>query len=119
VRARSGMAGHGGWYRQEVVLADLDLASGLAPGIAHVVAGRDGRLFVFAICVRLLGRGVHGPGSDASSAARSRRWPPPRCRSTPGSGLVAVRPDGYVGFRGGSRAEGSWAPGLLRIGAGP
>jgi hypothetical protein len=32
-----------------VVLADLDLASDLAPGVAHVVAGRDGLLFIFAV----------------------------------------------------------------------
>lgn len=51
VRDRVG-AWHGGDYAQEVVLADLELrgtAGGLAPGTAHVVAGRRGLLFLFAI----------------------------------------------------------------------
>jgi 2-polyprenyl-6-methoxyphenol hydroxylase-like FAD-dependent oxidoreductase len=68
VRDRVG-AWHGGDYAQEVVLADLELrgtgtagtaggsgtatgdanAGGLEPGTAHVVAGRRGLLFLFAI----------------------------------------------------------------------
>jgi hypothetical protein len=44
---------YGGSYRQEVVLADLELDAGvgasLATGFAHVVAGRRGLLFLFAL----------------------------------------------------------------------
>ncbi|MDF2980145.1 MAG: monooxygenase FAD-binding protein [Actinomycetospora sp.] len=40
-------------YRQEVLLADVDLAAdhgaGLEPGVAHVTAARSGLLFVFAL----------------------------------------------------------------------
>ena len=42
-----------GWrgaaYRQEVVLADLDLDSALTPGVLHAVAGRNGLVFLFAL----------------------------------------------------------------------
>jgi 2-polyprenyl-6-methoxyphenol hydroxylase-like FAD-dependent oxidoreductase len=41
-----------GWqgrpYREEIVLADLELSCDLPPGVAHVVAGRRGVLFIFA-----------------------------------------------------------------------
>ena len=36
-------------YRQEILLADVELAAGPVPGIAHVAAGRDGLVFVFAL----------------------------------------------------------------------
>jgi 2-polyprenyl-6-methoxyphenol hydroxylase-like FAD-dependent oxidoreductase len=36
-------------YGREVVLADVELDGGLAPGAAHVAAGREGVLFAFAI----------------------------------------------------------------------
>ena len=52
VRTGLGIGWPGGTYRREVVLADLDLASGddgPEPGSAHVVAGRDGLLFLFAL----------------------------------------------------------------------
>jgi 2-polyprenyl-6-methoxyphenol hydroxylase-like FAD-dependent oxidoreductase len=39
----------GGAYREEVVLADVELAGDLEPGILHVVAGSDGLVFVFAL----------------------------------------------------------------------
>ena len=50
VRDRIG-AWHGGDYAEEVVLADLELrgTGDLEPGVAHVVAGRRGLLFLFAI----------------------------------------------------------------------
>ena len=38
----------GGGYRPEIVLADVELDGDLAPGVAHVVAGRAGLVFVFA-----------------------------------------------------------------------
>ena len=49
VRRLAGVGWHGGSYAQEVVLADVELDSDLAPGQAHVFAGRQGVLFVFAI----------------------------------------------------------------------
>jgi 2-polyprenyl-6-methoxyphenol hydroxylase-like FAD-dependent oxidoreductase len=52
VRTGLGIGWPGGTYRREVVLADLDLApgdDGPEPGSAHVVAGRDGLLFLFAL----------------------------------------------------------------------
>lgn len=38
----------GGTYDREVVLADLELRGGLEEGVAHVVVGRRGLLFLFA-----------------------------------------------------------------------
>ena len=52
VRAQLRIGWPGGTYRREVVLADLDLTpgdDGPEPGSAHVVAGRDGLLFLFAL----------------------------------------------------------------------
>ena len=40
-----------------------------------------------------------------------------RLTSVPGHGLIAVRPDGYVGFRGGTAGAGQLAEWLIRIGA--
>lgn len=44
-----GIPWRGGTYNREVVLADLDLADGLADGVAHVVVGRRGLLFLFPV----------------------------------------------------------------------
>ena len=44
-----GAGWHGGPYREEVVLADAELAGPLAPGVLHVAAGRGGLVFVFAL----------------------------------------------------------------------
>jgi 2-polyprenyl-6-methoxyphenol hydroxylase-like FAD-dependent oxidoreductase len=53
VRTSLGVGWPGGIYQREVVLADLDLAadgvSELEPDIAHVVTGRGGLLFLFAL----------------------------------------------------------------------
>lgn len=49
VRRDAGIAWRGGSYGQEVVLADLELDTNLAGGVAHVVAGRHGLLFLFAL----------------------------------------------------------------------
>jgi 2-polyprenyl-6-methoxyphenol hydroxylase-like FAD-dependent oxidoreductase len=49
VRAQSGIGWRGRSYRQEVLLADVELDSDLEPGIAHVVAARGGLLFLFAL----------------------------------------------------------------------
>jgi 2-polyprenyl-6-methoxyphenol hydroxylase-like FAD-dependent oxidoreductase len=49
VRGALGVGFPGGSYGREVVLADLDLAGDLAPGVAHVAVGRRGLLFLFAL----------------------------------------------------------------------
>ena len=49
VRRSASIGWRGRAYRQEVVLADLELDTDLASGVAHVVAGRRGLLFVFAL----------------------------------------------------------------------
>jgi hypothetical protein len=49
VRRAAGIAWEGGPYREEVVLADLELEADLAPDVLHVVAGRTGLLFLFAL----------------------------------------------------------------------
>jgi len=49
VRTQSGIGWCGRPYRQEVLLADVELESDLAPGIAHVVTAHGGLLFLFAL----------------------------------------------------------------------
>ncbi|GAA2864731.1 hypothetical protein GCM10010472_22560 [Pseudonocardia halophobica] len=49
VRRVAGIGWYGAGYHPEIVLADLELDGDLAPGVAHVVAGRRGLLFVFAL----------------------------------------------------------------------
>jgi hypothetical protein len=45
----AGIGWKGGPYREEVVLADLELDGNLAPGLVHVAAARDGLVFLFAL----------------------------------------------------------------------
>lgn len=49
VRTLAGIRWRGRTYREEVVLADVELDGDLAPGVLHVVAGRPGLVFVFAL----------------------------------------------------------------------
>ncbi len=49
VRGVAGIGWPGGSYREEVVLADVELDGDLAPGVLHVVAAREGLVFVFAL----------------------------------------------------------------------
>ncbi|MGW1344492.1 FAD-dependent oxidoreductase [Kribbella sp. NPDC002412] len=49
VRGLAGIGWRGASYRQEVVLADVELTGGLSPGVVHVAAGRNGLLFVFSL----------------------------------------------------------------------
>ncbi len=49
VRGIAEIGWQGGPYREEVVLADLELDGDLAPGLLHVVAGREGLVFLFAL----------------------------------------------------------------------
>ena len=48
VRRLAGIGWRGGAYREEIVLADLEI-EGLAPGRLHVVAAREGLVFLFAL----------------------------------------------------------------------
>lgn len=49
VRGFAGIGWHGDAYGVEVVLADVELDGSLTPGVVHVVAGREGLVFVFAL----------------------------------------------------------------------
>jgi 2-polyprenyl-6-methoxyphenol hydroxylase-like FAD-dependent oxidoreductase len=49
VRDHAGIAWQGGPYSQEVLLADVDLAPGLAAGVAHMIAERAGLVFLFPL----------------------------------------------------------------------
>ncbi|MGE3599919.1 MAG: FAD-dependent monooxygenase, partial [Dehalococcoidia bacterium] len=49
VRRSAGIGWRGGPYGEEVVLADVELDGNLEAGIAHVVAGRRGLVFLFAL----------------------------------------------------------------------
>lgn len=49
VRTEAGIGWRGGPYRQEVVLADLELDGAPTSGEHHVVAARDGLVFLFAL----------------------------------------------------------------------
>ena len=49
VRGIAEIGWRGGPYREEVVLADLEVDGDLAPGRLHVVAGREGLVFLFAL----------------------------------------------------------------------
>ena len=67
VRRAAGVGWRGGTYRQEVVLADVELDADLAPGVAHVVAAPGGVLFLFPLGERATWRLLStrgGRGSD-------------------------------------------------------
>jgi 2-polyprenyl-6-methoxyphenol hydroxylase-like FAD-dependent oxidoreductase len=49
VRRSADIGWYGGVYQRAVVLADVELDAELAQGVAHVVAGRQGLVFVFAL----------------------------------------------------------------------
>jgi 2-polyprenyl-6-methoxyphenol hydroxylase-like FAD-dependent oxidoreductase len=49
VRRLADIGWSGGPYREEVVLADAEIDGELAPGVLHVVAGRPGLVFLFAL----------------------------------------------------------------------
>jgi len=48
VRGAAGIAWKGGSYREEVVLADVELDGELRPRVLHVAAGRTGLVFLFS-----------------------------------------------------------------------
>ena len=99
VRRAAGVGWRGGTYRQEVVLADVELDADLAPDVAHVVAAPGGVLFLFPLGERatwrlLSTRGGRGLRRLRRSARRTGpgRGPP---------GLHAPRgPGGPGGARG-------------------
>ncbi len=49
VRTLVGIGWQGAAYREEVLLADVELDGDLVPGVAHVGAGRRGLVFVFSL----------------------------------------------------------------------
>src|SRR3954453_14664114 len=49
VRSLAGIGWRGASYRQEVVLADVELTGGLWPDVLHVRGGRGGLAFVFSL----------------------------------------------------------------------
>ena len=69
-RRLAGVGWHGGRYAQEVVLADIELDSELAPGVAHVAAARHGVLFVFAIGERATWRLLATRPHDDATGSR-------------------------------------------------
>ena len=82
VRRLTGIGWRGGPYREEIVLADVEI-DGLAPGRLHVVAAAEGLLFVFALgergTWRLLatrpggeGERAHGQTGETVPAAEVR-----------------------------------------------
>ena len=81
VRTASGIGWRGGGYRQDVVLADVELDGDLAPGVAHIVAGRAGLLFLFGLGERagwrlLATRPAPQPSSGAPPVPYGQSGPP-------------------------------------------
>jgi 2-polyprenyl-6-methoxyphenol hydroxylase-like FAD-dependent oxidoreductase len=67
VRTEAGIAWRGATYREEVVLADVELDGDLAPGLLHVAVGRDGLVFLFALGERATWRLLATrPGHDGA-----------------------------------------------------
>lgn len=72
VRRLGHLSWEGGAYRHEVLLADVELAGSVQPGVAHVVPGRRGVLFLFAIGERATWRMLatrRSPGGRGASPA--------------------------------------------------
>jgi len=76
VRTAAGIGWRGGTYDREIVLADVDLAGDLEPGIAHVVAGRKGLVFVFALGECAPWRLLATRPCSAATPAAGRPGPP-------------------------------------------
>jgi 2-polyprenyl-6-methoxyphenol hydroxylase-like FAD-dependent oxidoreductase len=75
VRTRLDIAWRGAPYRQEVLLADIDLARTAVPDAAQVVAGRDGLVFLFPLGERaswrmLATRAANRPDLPAGASGR-------------------------------------------------
>jgi 2-polyprenyl-6-methoxyphenol hydroxylase-like FAD-dependent oxidoreductase len=89
--ASIGWAGHA--YRHDVLLADVELDGDLAPGMAHVVAGRQGLVFLFALGELATWRMLATEPATPSGAPFGQLSPPvPRERLQElldGSGLAA------------------------------
>ncbi|SOC48832.1 2-polyprenyl-6-methoxyphenol hydroxylase [Blastococcus aggregatus] len=76
VREAAGIGWRGGTYDREVVLADVDLDGDLEPGVAHVVAGRRGLVFVFALGERAPWRLLATRPCSATTPEPGRPGPP-------------------------------------------
>jgi 2-polyprenyl-6-methoxyphenol hydroxylase-like FAD-dependent oxidoreductase len=68
VRTAAGIGWSGAPYREEVLLADVELDGDLAPGVLHAVPGREGLVFVFHLGERapwrvLATRPARSPGT--------------------------------------------------------
>lgn len=69
VRRCAGIGWPGGPYREEVVLADLELDAGPTPGVAHAVATPGGVVFLFALGERATWRLLATRSATASGDA--------------------------------------------------
>jgi 2-polyprenyl-6-methoxyphenol hydroxylase-like FAD-dependent oxidoreductase len=76
VRTAAGVGWLGGTYDREIVLADVELDGDLEPGIAHVVAGRGGLVFVFALGERAPWRILATRPCSAATPSPGRPGPP-------------------------------------------
>ena len=76
VRAQAGIGWHGRPYAVEVVLADAELDADLAAGAAHVVAGRQGLLFIFHLGERATWRLLATRPASAGPAPFGQFGPP-------------------------------------------
>jgi 2-polyprenyl-6-methoxyphenol hydroxylase-like FAD-dependent oxidoreductase len=76
VRRKAGIGWRGGPYHQEVILADLELEGDLAPSVAHVVVGRRGLLFLFALGERATWRLLATVPSSPERLAYGHPGPP-------------------------------------------
>ncbi|RYP82696.1 FAD-dependent oxidoreductase [Nocardioides guangzhouensis] len=94
VRRIAGIAWRGRPYREEVILADLDLDGHLAPDTLHVAAGRPGLVFLFALgegaAWRLLATRPAGP-RDAPYGQPGGTVPAPEVQRLLDESGLAVR----------------------------
>lgn len=81
VRAAAGIGWVGQAYRHDVLLADVELDGNLAAGIAHMVAGRQGVVFLFALGELATWRMLATEPATPSDAPFGQPGPPvPRAR---------------------------------------
>jgi 2-polyprenyl-6-methoxyphenol hydroxylase-like FAD-dependent oxidoreductase len=76
VRRLAGIGWRGAPYRQEVILADLEVEGDLALGMAHVVVGKRGLLFLFALGERATWRLLATVPSSSERLAYGQPGPP-------------------------------------------
>jgi 2-polyprenyl-6-methoxyphenol hydroxylase-like FAD-dependent oxidoreductase len=76
IRRGAGIGWKGAPYRHDVLLADVELDGDLAPGVAHVVAGRGGLVFVFCLGEQATWRLLATTRATPSGAAAGQPGPP-------------------------------------------